>query len=954
MKNAVGRSGSVRRRGVLFSPFVVFLLFLTVRFFSFSTPLYAQTDSLALATTTDSPAPSADTVASAVEPIVLEDVVYFSAKDSMVLQGQNEVYLHGSGDVRYGKMNLTSSYMKIRVDSSEVFARYILDSLGRPIDLPYFDDGEQQVEMETLRYNYDTEKGYITGILTQQEGGYLTGKRGKRMPDNTLFIASGNFTTCDNIHSPHFCIHMTRAKITPEKNIVTGPVYLVMAGVPLIPLGLPFGFFPFNETRSSGIMLPTYGEESNRGFYLRNFGLYLVPNDYYDLTLRGDIYTLGSWAAYLESSYRMRYKFSGSVSLSFVNSQSGYKSIPGDFTSSKDFSFNWSHRQDPKVDPLRTFTASVNFSTSSYNHNSMDAMYDPDKRAQNTKGSSISYTRRFTKIPLNLTAAFTIDQRSRDSTISVTLPNISLSLSTVYPFKRKRALGKTRWYEKIAVSYNGSLSNNITTKEHLLLKSNLLHDWRNGVRHTIPISASFDLFNYIKLTPSFTYNASWHTRKIRKEYDNGLGKIVPADTTYGFYHLNDFSASVSLSTTLYGFYKPLEIIFGDAVEMIRHRFTPSVSFSYRPDFGTPFWGYYETLHYLDANNNPREHTYSFFEGGMYSPPGRGKSGVITMNFANNLEMKLRNRNASIPDENGRKISLIEQFDWRMSYNMAADSLRWSNISATLALRFSRSFVLRLNGDFDTYLYDYTLSSDGRPQPYKTNKLRIANGKGIGRLVSTGTSFSYTLNNQVVSKAIDFFQKLFKIERRGDPTLSGKGNTQEPNPLSRDPFSSDGNAMGLPYGSDGGRTFAGRGVYNRPEDMGVLDKDGYVDWQFPWSFSLSYNMQVGYDMQNFDIEKKEYPYKLRHNLSFRGSIAPTKNWSFNFDANYNFELKKLTNMTISLSRKLHCWELTGSIIPIGPYKSYNITIGATGELFRNLKYQQSNLTQGGGIGRGRRF
>lgn len=898
--------------------------------------------------------------ASQEEPIVLEDVVHFNAQDSMVLEGQNEVYLFGSGNVSYGTMSLSSSFMKMRVDSSEVYARYILDSLGRPTDLPFFTDGEQQMEMETMRYNYNTEKGFITGVLTQQEGGYLIGEKGKRMPDNTLFIESGNFTTCDHVHNPHFCLHMTRAKITPSKNIVTGPVYLVMGGVPLFPIGLPFGYFPFNEKRTSGIMLPTYGEESERGFYLRNFGLYFVPNDYFDLTLRGDFYTLGSWAAYAESSYNVRYKYSGNVSLSYVYSQQGDKTIPGDFSASRDFSFNWSHRQDPKVDPLRTFSASVNLSTSSYNHNSNDAMYDPDRRAQNTKGSSVSYSRRFTSIPLNITAALNVDQRSRDSTISVTLPNLSISLSTIYPFKRKKAVGKERWYEKISLSYSGTLSNSITTKENLLFKSNLLHDWRNGMRHSIPISASFDLFNYIKVTPSISYNATWHTRKILKEYDPELEKVVPRDTIYGFYHLNDFNASLSLSTTLYGFYRPWDI-FGDRVQMIRHRFTPSISISYRPDFGTPFWGYYKTLHYTDKQGNLQEQIYSPYEGGLYSPPGRGKSGVISMNFANNLEMKLRNT-ADSTGESSRKISLIDQFDWRVSYNMAADSMRWSNIGATLALRLSRSFVLRLNGDFDTYLYDYTLTPEGKPIPRRVNKLRILNGKGLGRLISTGTSFSYTFNNQTIDKVKSFFNKLFHKE----------GNTEEGNKISPPSRGMDGGSQpfdtnppntsreGFPNPNDSnasGRTMAGRGRYNRPEDMGELDNDGYVRWNFPWSFSFSYSMRLGYDTQNFNIEKKEYPYRMQHNLSFRGNFAPTQNWNFNFDANYNFELKKVTNMTISATRKLHCWELTAHIIPLGPYKSYTVTIGASGELLKDLRYQQSNLTsQGGGIGGGgsRRF
>lgn len=894
---------------------------------------------------------SNDTTKGDEKPIVLEDVVKFSAKDSMVMKGQNEAFLYGDGFVKYQTMELNASFMKLRVDSAEVFAKYVLDEKGRPTKLPHFSDGEQQFEMESMRYNYNTERGFITGVLTQQEGGYLTGDKGKRMPDNVMYLEGGNYTTCNNVLHPHFHLHMTKAKVTPNKSIVTGPVYLVMGGIPLFPIGLPFGYIPLNKTRTSGVILPSYGEESERGFYLRNFGFYFVPNDYFDVTLRGDYYTLGSWAAYLESNYNVRYKYSGNLSISFVNMQTGDKTIPGDYTSSRDFSVNWSHRQDAKVDPLRTFSASVNFSTSSYNHNSNDAMYDPDKRAQNTKGSSVSYSRRFTSIPLNITAALNIDQRSRDSTISVTLPNISISLSTIYPFKRKRAVGRERWYEKISLSYSGSLSNSITTKENMLLKSNLIKDWRNGMRHSIPISASFDLFNYIKITPSVSYNASWGTRKVRKQYDPELHRVAPVDTTYGFYHLNDFNASLSLSTTLYGFYKPWVLLFGDGIQMIRHRFSPSISISYRPDFGTPFWGYYDTIHYLDENGTQREEVYSPYEGGLYGVPGRGKSGIISMNFANNLEMKLRGKTDSVGDE-GRKISLIDQFDWRLSYNMAADSFQWSNINASLALRFTPSIALRLNGDFDTYLYDYTLDNQGKPIPRRVNKLRIAHGKGFGRLRSTGTSFNYTFNNQTIEELKSLYNKLFR--KNNSPNDSKESsyppNGNEPN-LGNNPFQlGNNNPMGDPTNS---RSEVSRANYQRPEEMGELDKDGYVMWNFPWSLSFSYSMSLGYNMQNFDVRTREYAYKLQHNLSFRGEFSPTRNWHFSFDANYNFEIHKVTNMTISATRSLHCWELTANIIPLGPYKSYMVTIGASAELLKDLRYQQSNLTTTSGFS-GRRF
>lgn len=891
----------------------------------------------AIASTTEEVEVVEDSLQTATEePIVLEDIVNFSAQDSVVLLGQNKVYFFGPSKVSYQRMNLESNFMYINTDSSQVYAQYTLDEEGHPMAYPTFSEGDQKFESKTMLYNFRTEKGYITGALTQQGEGFLTSEESMRMPDNTMFVKGGRYTTCDNHDDPHFYIRLTRAKVVPEKNIVTGPAYMVMGGVPLYLIGLPFGFFPFNEKRTSGIILPSYGDELDRGFYFRGGGFYYAINDYVDLKVVGDIYTLGSWGVSASSNYVRRYKYSGNVNVSFVSTVRGDKKIPGDYSNSKDFSINWSHTQDRKVDPLRTFSASVNFSTSSYNHNSINTMYNPDVRAQNTKGSSISYSRRFNSIPLNITAAMNIDQRSSDSTLSVSLPNLSVSLSTIYPFKRKKRVGKERWYEKISLNYSGSFRNSIVTKEDKILQSNLIRDWNNGMQHRIPVSASFDLFDYIKVTPSFNYNARWYTRKIGRRWDDATGRVIDADTTFGFYHIHDCSASLSTSTTLYGFFKPWKI-FGDKVQMIRHRVTPSVSFSYTPDFGDPSLGYYKKLHYKDKNGVDREEIYSPFRRNMFGVPGRDKSGYINFNFANNLEMKLRDNRDTV-GEGFKKISLIDQFDWNIGYNMMADSFKWTNINATLALRLSEKFVLRLNGTFDTYLYDYSIDESGRVIPRRVDKLRIFNGKGFGRLIGTGTGFSYTFNNQTGKKIAAFIDKLLNKNKEEEVTSDMSNKTDTP----------DSNQPALPSKEavdKSSRSFGRRGSSSPFGDQEV-DDDGYLVWNFPWNFSFNYSMNLGYDHANFDIHKKEYRYKLTHNLSFRGDIKPTKNWAFMFDANYNFDLKKVTNMTISVTRDLHCWQLTASIIPIGYYKSYSVTIGVKSSLLKDLKYQQTSIYTGG--------
>lgn len=887
-----------------------------------------------------------ETAHSSVEPIVLESELNFSAKDSVVMLGQSQFYFFGESKVNYQRLNLDAHFMHINTENSQIYAQYVLDEMGHPKAYPTFAEGEQKFESETMLYNFRTQKGYITGVLTQQGEGFLTSEEAMRMPDNTMFIKGGRYTTCDNHDNPHFYIRLTKAKVVPDKNIVSGPVYMVMAGVPLYIIGLPFGFFPFNEKRTSGIIMPSYGDELERGFYLRGGGFYYAINDYVDLTVRGDIYTLGSWGVSASSNYIRRYKYSGHVEASYVSTVRGDRKIPNDFSQSRDFSLNWSHKQDEKVDPLRNFSASVNFSTSSYNHNSTKNMYDPDRRAQNTKGSSVSYSRRFTEIPLNITAALNIDQRSADSTLSVSLPNLSISLGTIYPFKKKKRVGKERWYEKISLSYSGSFRNSITTKENLFFKSNLLKDWKNGMQHRIPISASFDLFNYIKITPSINYSARWYTNKSGRVWNDETQGFMDADTTYGFYHVHDYSASLSASTTLYGFYRPWSI-FGDKVQMIRHRFTPSISLSYVPDFGREYLGYYKTAHGVDKDGNTKEEIYSPFRNGMFGVPGRNKSGSVNFSFSNNLEMKLRNAADTVGD-GFKKISLIDQLDWNISYNMMADSLKWSNINASIALRLSDQFVLRLSGDFDTYLYDCIVSPTGQVSVFQVDKLRILNGKGLGRLTRTGTGFSYTFNNQTGQKIKSFFNKLLNRNKEGDEDSASNDSSDMGDTMS----------LGNPFGTnsmdnqgDGGFGSSSKGVTRgrKGGDMDDKDSDGYVKWNFPWSFSFNYSMGLGYDYSNFDVTKKEYPYKLTHNLSFRGDIKPTKNWAFLFDANYNFDLKKVTNMTISISRDLHCWQLTGNIIPIGPYKSYSVTIGIKSSLLKDIKYQQSNLSTGSSSG-----
>ena len=843
----------------------------------------------------------------------LDAPVTYQATDSMVMTAGNWAYLYGEGDVKYQNIELQSELIEMNLDSSMVYAKFGLDSIGDEFGYPLFKEGEQQYESKTMRYNFKSKKGYITDVITQQGEGYVTAGRTKKMEGDVLNMVGGRYTTCDEHEHPHFYIQMTKAKVRPKKNIVTGPVYLVLEDVPLYPLGLPFCFFPFSSTYSSGIIMPTFGDESTRGFYLRDGGYYFALSDYMDLAVLGEIYTKGSWGLSAKSQYKKRYKYSGNFNASYLVTKLGDKGLP-DYSLSKDFKIQWTHTQDAKANPNLTFSASVNFATSSYDRNNTNSLYNGDIN-NNTTSSSVNITKRFPNSPFTISGTMNVNQVKRDSSISLTLPSLTVTMTKIFPFKRKKPIGKERWYEKIAMSYTGTFSNSITTKENQLLKSNLVKDWKNGAQHKIPVSATFQLFNYINITPQFDYTERWYTSKITQEYDPQQQRMVARDTTYNFYRVYDFSGSISASTTLYGFFKPLPFL-GNKVEMIRHRFEPSVSFSAAPDFASSRFGFYEHYVYQDANGNDQEYIYSPFSHNMYGVPGQGKQGNVSFQLNNNLEMKVR----SDKDSTGfKKISLIDKLSLGMSYNLAADSFQWSDLSASIRLKLSKSYTLNLSGMFDTYTYD----ENGQ----RLDIPRWKAGKGIGRLRSTSTSFSYTFNN-------DTFKKLFG--KKDDTSGTGaSANGQEGTDPGVGPM--EGETTGEEETS-GGR------LLGKKKDTGEYDSDGYLLGNIPWSLSFSYSLSLGYG--SFNREKREYDYRLTNSLSFNGNIQPTKNWTFNFNATYDFDAKKISYMTCNISRNMHCWQMTASFVPVGPYKSYSFSVSVSSSLLKDLKYdKRSNYRDG---------
>src|SRR5690554_6255582 len=845
---------------------------------------------------------------------MLQAPVYYTAQDSIVFTANNMGFLYGEADIKYGEMGITGEFITMDMDSSIISSTFGLDSLGEEFGHPVFIEGGTEYEMKGVRYNFETRKAFINNVITQQGEGHIVANEAKKNADNSFYMRNAKYTTCDRHDHPHFYLNLSKAKVRPDKDVVTGPAWLVVADVPLFPVVLPFAFFPFTKSYSSGIIMPSYGDEMTRGFYLQNGGYYFALSDYIDLALTGEIYTKGSWGAGARSNYRKRYKYSGNFNFYYLSTATGERElkdvVPGAYSVSKDLRINWTHSQDPKANMYRTLSASVNFSTSQNNHRDLSRLYSREA-SNNTKSSSVNLTQRFPDSPWSMSATMSINQVSRDSTIAATLPNVSVNMSRIYPFKRKNLVGDERWYEKISMSYSGEFRNSITTKENQILKANLVRDWTNGMRHNIPVSATFTLFDFIQVSPSFNYTERWYTGAEKQAWDPVARKHVPVDTVYGFKRVYDYSTSLSAQTKLYGMYTPWKI-FGDKVQAIRHVFSPSISLNYRPDFGDPRYGFYETYTYRNEYGEDVEYTYSPYSSMMFGTASRGQSGGVSFSFKNNLEMKIR----SDSDSTGtRKISLIDDLGINFNHNKMADSMKWSNINSNIRLKLSKSYTLSLNAVWDPYTYEL----DQNDRPIRVDKLRILNGKGFGKLMSTGTSFSYSLNQ-------DTFKKWFGRDdsETGEGTEGDDPNNQLPD---------DGTMGTNPY-EEGNR---GAMFDNSDSSMGEFDEDGYLKNGINWNVSFNYSLRYSYG--DFNRERMEYEGRLNHNFGLSGSIQPTKNWNFTFNTDYNFDQKKFTNINCTLTRNLHCWSMSASFIPIGPYKSYNFTIRANSSMLQDLKYEQ---------------
>ena len=829
--------------------------------------------------------------------------VNYSAEDSITFDYRHSrAHLYGGSMVQYQNLELEADIIAIAIDSSLVHATGRLDSTGNVVGKPLFKQGSDEYEPDSISYNFKSRKAYISNVYTQQGEGFMKSLDGKRDSVGTMYVAKAFYSTCDEEH-PHFYLNMTRAKMRPGKDVVFGPTYLVVEDVPL-PLAIPYGFFPFKDKYSSGFIMPSYGDETSRGFYLRDGGYYFAFNDFVDAKVLGDLYTKGSWALSAQSNYRKRYRYNGNLYLSYQYTQTGEKNMP-DFSVSKSFKVTWTHRQDPKANPTQTFSASVNFATSSYERNNLSSMYNPASYTQSTRTSSISYSKSFPNIGLTLSGTFNLSQNMRDSSIAVTLPNLTIQLNRLYPFKRKKMAGKERWYEKIGLSYSGAITNSINTKEDMLFKSSLIKDWRNGMRHQIPINASFPIFKYINITPSFSFIDRMYSNKIMQSWDDEK-KAVKRDTIHGFYNVYNFNMSIGANTKLYGFYTPKPWFLGKKIKMVRHMVTPSLSFSYAPDFSTSFWGFYDSYVRTDAKGNVSTVTYSPFSSGAYGTAPSGMTGSIQFDVSNNVEMKLRSSRDSTGE---KKVSLIDELGFSMSYNMAAKKRPWSDLNTRLRLKLTKSYTFSLSAVFATYAYEFDQNGNvvvGEHTEYSQGR--------FGRFQGMSQNLSYTINN-------DKLKKLFGLK---DLTkrIGGKGgDDDDDDDDEEDEDETDPSMQNVDPDRQKGMNAA------KKRESADVDEDGYLKFDMPWSLTVSYGVTMRENTSaQINPKRMRYPYKFTQTLNFSGNVRIAEGWNVNFSSGYDFNNKKMSMTTVSLARDLHCFTMSCSMV-VSPYTSFNFLFAA---------------------------
>lgn len=814
----------------------------------------------------------------------INDVIIAVASDSSFYDvKQNTMYLFGNARITYGASQIDAGYIKVDYKDNVVFAKGTTDSLGHFSGLPIFKDPSQgTLTADSVLYNFKTEKGKIFQVYTDQEGGFITGGKLKKQANDEVHMKNVVYSTCD-LPSPHqhFGIVITKG-IATKNQIVTGPAYMFIEDVPL-PFILPFGFFPKPNKRASGILLPQVGEDATLGFFLRDFGYYVGLNDFWDLTLKGGVYSKGSYEANVASRYTKRYKYSGNLYLSYSSRKYGVEGTYEYEHPTKDFQIRWSHQQNANANPGTNFGASVNASTRGAFKNVPGYSYQ--QIVQNQLSSSISYSKNWANSPFSLTTALTHSQDLSTGTVSVSLPSLNFSMSTLNPFDSKDRIGEQKWYQRIAVGYSLQADNQLSTFDSLLFKKESLKRLRSGIQHNIPISMSSKVLKYFQFSQSVNYSEKWYFQTVRKQYiarptSTGTIDSTATDTVPGFRRASEYSLGGSLNTKIYGM-----VNFKKGKLMaIRHVITPNVGFSYRPDFGQDKYGYYDSL---QVNQYGKKQAYSIFENGLYGGPGNGRSAAINFGLDNNIEIKVRS--AKDTTNNGiKKIPILQGLSVNGSYNFVADSMKLSQLSFGGRTFFTEKLGVSFSGSLDPYVF-YKETVSGRLQGRDINRYRWQDGK-LPRLTNFNFSFDYALNSSSLGK-------------------NNKANNPPPQGSNSDLFN--------------------RVNAQQAEQLQQISRNAnaFVDFNVPWNLSFYYN----FNYSNSGLEKQ-----LVQTLNANGDFNLTPKWKVQFNTGYDFRANAISLTSFSIYRDLHCWDMSIRWIPFGPYQSYSVDLRVKSSILQDLK------------------
>ena len=814
-----------------------------------------------------------------ISPNAVTSIVDYFAQDSVCFNmDSSTVYLYHNTDLYYEDINLKANYVEINFGKNELYSKGVLDTMEHLQGTPVFKQGTYEVKSHELTYNFESKKGLLRNVITQEGESYLHGKIVKKNEDNTSFIRHGKYTTC-NLECPHFEIAFGKAKVIPNDKVITGPLYLRIANIPTF-LALPFGFFPNSDKHTNGLIMPSYGQNNELGPYLQGIGYYFALKDRIDFAVTANIYMRGAFGVGIKSNYIKRYKFNGNFDLQYAYTPTGERTTK-QFSEKHDFSINWYHQQDIKSHPVNRFSANVNFRTSTFSKNTVEKNISDytQSKALSTVNFSTSFKNKYS---LGINAE--LSQDLVQGNLDMKLPQINFGVSQFYPFRRKQVVGKLRWYENISMQYTVDMQNLINTYDSILIQDfkHAFDDYRMGMNHNIPIKSTIKILKYISWTNSVTLVETWQVNKgVRQNWDgyninitedtttgvisrDTVGSIIRSDTNIGFHMAHNLTISTGLSTTIYGMYT----FKRGRVAAFRHTLTPSVSFNYRPGINKHLY-----KKYYDPYLN-KEVQYSTVVGTLYSIPEYKSSGKINFSISNRLEMKVRQKKDG--EESFKKVTLLDQLTLSTAYDILKDSVRWDPLTLSGRTTLFKYFNISFSFNFDPYVLD----TNGR----QTNQFEIKKNGRLFRFSSTSWNISTGINLNR-----EFFQRKdsdTKEKRKESPS-------------------------------------------------------GFGDWNISINYIFSYNMRDNYDYYKYQLADPTIPthtHKFTNSLSINGNFAITSKWSMNFTTGYNFEEKKVTPSEFYVERDLHCWIISFKWRPFGYTRGFEFGIRAKANILRDVKHE----------------